>query len=40
MVLGCGDDPPQSPGRFGEVTSAVVVVNPVIKPEHRSGGSQ
>lgn len=30
MVLGCGDDPPQSPGRFGEVTSAVVVVNPVI----------
>jgi hypothetical protein len=30
MVLGCGEDPPQSPGRFGEVTSAVVVVNPVI----------
>ncbi|HEX8706261.1 MAG TPA: hypothetical protein VF815_45925 [Myxococcaceae bacterium] len=30
-VLGCGgDDPPQSPGRFGEVTSAVVVLNPVI----------
>jgi hypothetical protein len=29
-VLGCGDDTPQSPGRFGEVTSAVVVLNPVI----------
>jgi hypothetical protein len=28
--MGCGDDPPQSPGRFGEVTSAVVVLNPVI----------
>lgn len=30
LVMGCGDDPPQSPGRFGEVTSAVVVINPVI----------
>lgn len=30
MVMGCGDEPPQSPGRFGEVTSAVVVLNPVI----------
>lgn len=29
-LMGCGDDPPQSPGRFGEVTSAVVVLNPVI----------
>jgi hypothetical protein len=30
VMMGCGDDPPQSPGRFGEVTSAVVVINPVI----------
>ncbi len=30
-LVGCGeDDPPPSPGRFGEVTSAVVLVNPVI----------
>lgn len=30
-LVGCGDDdPPASPGRFGEVTSAVVLVNPVI----------
>jgi len=31
LLVGCGDDdPPASPGRFGEVTSAVVLVNPVI----------
>ncbi|WP_375758791.1 hypothetical protein [Corallococcus exercitus] len=31
VLVGCGDDdPPASPGRFGEVTSAVVLVNPVI----------
>ncbi|NMO22325.1 hypothetical protein HPC49_38205 [Pyxidicoccus fallax] len=31
LLAGCGDDdPPRSPGRFGEVTSAVVLVNPVI----------
>ncbi|MCP3137919.1 hypothetical protein [Pyxidicoccus xibeiensis] len=30
-LVGCGEDePPPSPGRFGEVTSAVVLVNPVI----------
>ena len=29
-LVGCGEDPPASPGRFGEVTSAVVLVNPVI----------
>ncbi|WP_257454865.1 hypothetical protein [Archangium lipolyticum] len=29
-LVGCGDDPPPATGRFGEVTSAVVVVNPVI----------
>lgn len=29
--MGCGeDDPPASPGRLGEVTTAVVLVNPVI----------
>lgn len=30
VLLACGDDPPKTPGRFGEVTSAVVIVNPVI----------
>lgn len=31
MVTGCGgDDSPGTPGRFGEVTSAVVIINPVI----------
>ncbi|MBZ4416666.1 hypothetical protein [Myxococcus sp. RHSTA-1-4] len=31
VLVSCGDDdPPASPGRFGEVTSAVVLVNPVI----------
>ncbi|WP_426752320.1 hypothetical protein [Myxococcus sp. Y35] len=29
-LAGCGEDSPASPGRFGEVTSAVVLVNPVI----------
>ncbi|WP_153904235.1 hypothetical protein [Myxococcus sp. AB056] len=29
-MVGCGEDTPRSPGHFGEVTSAVVVVNPII----------
>lgn len=30
-LVACGDDaPPASPGRFGDVTTAVVLVNPVI----------
>lgn len=30
LVVGCGPAPVDTPGRFGEVTSAVVIVNPVI----------
>jgi len=30
VLMGCGNDPTPVTGRFGEVTSAVVVVNPVI----------
>ncbi|WP_395823849.1 hypothetical protein [Archangium minus] len=30
LLAGCGSDPTPVTGRFGEVTSAVVVVNPVI----------
>lgn len=29
-MMGGGGDTPRSPGHFGEVTSAVVLVNPVI----------
>lgn len=29
-LVGCGPPNPETPGRFGEVTSAIVVVNPVI----------
>lgn len=30
VLVGCGPPNPDTPGRFGEVTSAIVVVNPVI----------
>lgn len=30
LACGCGPSLPKTPGRFGEVTSAIVVVNPVI----------
>lgn len=30
LMSACGSPEPQTPGRFGEITSAVVIVNPVI----------